>query len=255
MPGFRREFGLSTELSGVIAGGTYGDYLVAHSLVGLFAARFGPRLFVTVGGLSAAAGMVLVALAPNAPMLATGLVLAASYAGWSWSPYNDAVEREVPPRSRGRVLSAISTGTTFDLVVAGLIALAAGAWGLPWRASWLGFAAAALAASAWNARALPGGAHDPGSPDAAGTTSLGWLLRPGSVTLFVVTLSYGVVTGFYWSFAVHLISRSGVLPPQAGPLFYAAVGTGGFVGLLTGDAIDRFGLRSTLAATDRCTEE
>jgi MFS family permease len=72
LPDFRREFGLSTERSGVITGGSYGGYLVALSLVGLFAARFGPRLFVTVGGISATTGMILVAIAPNAPLLATG---------------------------------------------------------------------------------------------------------------------------------------------------------------------------------------
>jgi dipeptide/tripeptide permease len=96
LPDFRREFGLSTERSGVITGGSYGGYLVALSLVGLFAARFGPRLFVTVGGISATTGMILVAIAPNAPLLATGLILAASYAGWSWSPYNDAVGARGP---------------------------------------------------------------------------------------------------------------------------------------------------------------
>ncbi len=273
LPDFRRQFGLSTELSGVIAGGSYGGYLVALSLVGLFAARFGPRWFLTVGGLSATAGMVLVALAPNVPVLATGLVLAASYAGWSWSPYNDAVENEVPSKSRGRVLSAISTGTTFGLAAAGLISLTAGLWGLPWRAAWLGFAAAALAVTVWNARALPAGVQGTGSGNGlagnglagnglagnglagnglAGNgpagNGLGWLLRPGSIVLFAVAFSFGVVTGFYWSFAVDLISRSGILPSEAGPIFYIALGTVGFVGLLTGDAIDRFGLRPTLAA-------
>jgi sugar phosphate permease len=52
LPDIRREFGLSTEVSGVIAGGSYGGYLVALSLVGLFATRFDPRLFATVGGIS-----------------------------------------------------------------------------------------------------------------------------------------------------------------------------------------------------------
>jgi predicted MFS family arabinose efflux permease len=248
LPDFRREFGLSTEVSGVIAGGSYGGYLVALSLVGLFATRFGPRLFVTVGGVSATTGMILVAIAPNTPLLATGLILAASYAGWSWSPYNDAVEREVPSRLRGRVLSAISTGTTFGLAMAGLIALAAGIWGLPWRAAWLGFAAAALAVTAWNARALSGGPQEPESTAPQHGAAPGWLLRPGSVVLFGVALSFGVVSGFYWSFAVDFISRSGVLPLEAGPVFYIALGIAGFVGLFTGDAIVRFGLRFTLAA-------
>jgi predicted MFS family arabinose efflux permease len=248
LPDFRREFGFSTEVSGVIAGGSYGGYMVALSLVGLFAARSGPRLFVTVGGISATTGMILVAIAPNASLLATGLILAASYAGWSWSPYNDAVEREVPSRLRGRVLSAISTGTTFGLAMAGLITLAAGLWDLPWRAAWLGFAAAALAVTAWNAKALPGGPQGPESSAPQHGADPGWLLRPGSVVLFGVALSFGVVSGFYWSFAVDFISRSGALPPEGGPAFYIALGIAGFVGLLTGDSIARFGLRSTLAA-------
>ncbi|MGB3683025.1 MAG: MFS transporter [Rubrobacteraceae bacterium] len=248
LPDFRREFGLSTEMSGVIAGGSYGGYLVALSLVGMFASRFGPRLFLTVGGLLATIGMLLVALASNVLVLATGLVLAASYAGWSWSPYNDAVERGVPPKSRGRVLSAISTGTAFGLAVAGFIALAVGIWGLSWRAAWLGFAATALVVTVWNARALPTGVQRSGSGAPGQKAGPGWLLRPGSVVLFVVASSFGVVTGFYWSFAVDLISRSGVLPEEVGPVFYVALGAVGFVGLLTGDAIERFGLRPTLAA-------
>jgi predicted MFS family arabinose efflux permease len=245
LPNLRREFGLSTEIAGLVAGGSYAGYLVSLSLVGLFAARFGPRLFVTIGGLSAALGMALVALASNAPFLAAGLVLAATHAGWSWSPYNDAVDREVSPRLRGRVLSAVSTGTTFGIVVAGLAALAAGT---SWRVAWLAFAAAALATTAWNARVLPGGPHAPNGEESARRLGAGWFLRPGSATLFVAASSFGLVSGFYWSFAVDLISRSGILPPEAGPLFYAALGVAGFSGLLTGDAIDRFGLRPTLTA-------
>ncbi len=247
LPDFRQEFGLSTEVSGVIAGGSYGGYLVALSLVGLLSARFGPRLFLTIGGLSATIGTFLVAIAPNVPLLATGLVLAASYAGWSWSPYNGAVEQEVPSPLRGRVLSAISTGTTFGLAVAGFIALAAAVWGLPWRAAWLGFAAAALVVTVWNAKVLPAGAQGPGSYAPSRGAGPGWLLRSGSAILFGVAFSFGVVSGFYYSFAVDLISRSGILPSEAGPVFYIALGIAGFIGLLTGDAIDRFGLRSTLA--------
>ena len=244
LPDVRREFGLSTELSGLVAGGSYAGYLIALSLVGLFAARSGPRLFVTVGGLAAALGMATVALAPSASLLVAGFVLAATHAGFSWSPYNDAVDREVPPRYRGRVLSAVSTGTTFGIAVAGLAALAVGA---SWRAAWLAFAVAALAATAWNARVLPGRPDGRASAGASRRPTPGWFLRPGSAPLFVVASSFGLLSGFYWSFAVDLISRSGVLPAEAGPLFYVALGVAGFLGLATGDAVERFGLRRTLA--------
>lgn len=248
LPDLRREFGLSTELAGLVAGASYAGYLLALCAVGLLATRLGPSLFVTVGGLCAAFGMGLVALAPDAPLLAAGFVLAATHAGFSWSPYNDAVDREVPARLRGRVLSAVSTGTTFGIVVAGLAALVAGA---SWRTAWFAFAACALAATAWNARVLPGRPHDPGegSPDGLSGSRRGpdWFLRAGSAPLFVAASSFGVVSGFYWSFAVDLLARSGALPPEAGPLFYVVLGVAGFSGLLTGDVIGSFGLRRTLA--------
>ena len=115
LPEIREDFGLSTGMLGVIASGLYAGYLAALVAVGLLAARTGPRLPVGIGLLSAAGGSTLVALAPNATVLAAGVVLAGTSAGWSWAPYNDAVERTVPGSSRDRVLSVVSTGTTFGI--------------------------------------------------------------------------------------------------------------------------------------------
>jgi predicted MFS family arabinose efflux permease len=246
LPYIRQEFGLSTEVLGFIASGLYAGYLIALSLVGLFAARAGPRPLVMAGLLSAGAGMALVAVAPNATVLAAGVILAGTSAGWSWAPYNDAVDRMVPRRVRDRVLSIISTGTTFGIMATGLVALAAGT---VWRGAWLAFAVAALAATALNARLLPSGAHD----DLDGGVSVsrpGWrlFLCAESAPLFIVALSFGVINAVYWSFAVDLIARSGSFPSAAGPVFYAVMGVVGFAGLLTGDAVARFGLRRVLAA-------
>lgn len=110
LPYFREEFELSTGLLGLIAIGLYAGYLFALTAVGLFAARVGPRPPVLIGLLSAAVGMKLVALAPNVYALAAGVILAGMSAGWSWAPYNDAVERVVQPRYRDRVLSVVSGG-------------------------------------------------------------------------------------------------------------------------------------------------
>lgn len=245
LPYIRQEFGLSTELLGFIASGLYAGYLIALSLVGLFAARAGTRLLVTVGLLSAGAGMALVAVAPNVAVLAAGVILAGTSAGWSWAPYNDAVDRMAPPQARDRALSIISTGTTFGIMSTGLVALVAGT---VWRGAWLTFAVAALVATALNARLLPGGAHD--LDGGVSVSPPGWrrFLCAESAPLFIVALSFGVINAVYWSFAVDLIVRSGNFPSAAGPAFYAVMGAVGVVGLLTGDAVARFGLRRVLAA-------
>ena len=55
----------------------------------------------------------------------------------------------MPPSSRDRVLSVVSTGTTFGIALTGLAALATIAMGMPWRTGWLAFAAASAAKAAY----------------------------------------------------------------------------------------------------------
>ena len=126
LPDFRDEFGLSIQTAGFIASGLQAGYLISLTLVGLLVARTGPRSMVLAGMLAGGVGMAIVALASGALWLAAGIVLAGTGAGWSWAPFNDPVDDAVPPRQQGRVLSIISTGTTFGVLGAGLTALAAG---------------------------------------------------------------------------------------------------------------------------------
>jgi predicted MFS family arabinose efflux permease len=249
LPDIREEFGLSTEVLGFVASGLYAGYLAALLAVGLLAARTGPRLPVLVGLLSAGVGTALVALSPNAAVLAAGVVLAGTGAGWSWAPYNDAVGRAVPASSRDRALSIISTGTTLGVAITGLAALSAAAYGLPWRAAWSAFAAGSLAVAALNAALLPRGPANTEKTKTPGWPGLGWFWCAASAPLFGVALSFGVVNTVYWSFAVDLVSGATGSGPVTGPLLYVALGIFGFSGLATGDAVARFGLRLTLAAT------
>ncbi len=249
LPGIRDEFGLSTLVLGFMASGLYAGYLAALLAVGLLAVRTGPRLPVLAGLLSTGVGTALVALSPNPAVLAAGVVLAGTGAGWSWAPYNDAVGRAVPASSRDRVLSIISTGTTFGIAVTGLTALCAAAYGLPWRAAWFAFAAGSLAVATLNAALLPHVPANTAEKKTPGWPGLGWFWRAASAPLFGVALSFGVVNAVYWSFAVDLISGADGSAPATGPLLYVALGAFGFSGLATGDAVARFGLRRTLAAT------
>ena len=137
------------------------------------------------------------ALSPGAAVLAAGAILAGTSAGWSWTPYNDAVERAVPPSSRDRVLSVVSTGTTFDIAVTGLVALAVVSWGLPWRTGWLAFAASAEADAALNARLLPrGGPHGNEGAVPEGWPRIGSFWCAASAPLFVVRSRWGWSTRF-----------------------------------------------------------
>ncbi len=249
LPIFREEFGLSTVLLGLIASGLYLGYLLALSAVGLLASRVGPLPLITAGLVSAALGMTLVAFAPSAPMLAAGVVLAGSSAGWTWAPYNDAAKQLVAERRRGRVLSVVSTGTTVGIFVAGLSALFVGA---DWRVAWLLFAGAALAALAPNVLALRGLPNPSDLAEAPKEVAWRWFARAEAVPLFIVAASFGVVSAFYYSFAVDLVVLSGISRTFGGPVLYAFIGAAGLSGLFTGDAVSRFGARWVLLATLVC---
>lgn len=246
LPKMRQEFGLSEDVLGLIAGGSYAGCLAALVAVYLLASRVGPRPLVVAGGLSAFAGMALVSLAPNAAALAAGVVLAGTGVGWAWTPYNDAAERMVEDGKRARVLSFISTGQVFGMVAAAVIAyLAIDGW----RAGWMVFAAVALAVTVWNAWLLPAGTpgEERSTADSEGLRSrFGWLLRARTAPLFAVALSFGAIVSVYFSFAVELVSGSEVLPGAAGPLLWILVGIAGVSGFFTGDTVARFGLRHVL---------
>ncbi|MEX2425155.1 MAG: MFS transporter [Thermomicrobiaceae bacterium] len=248
LPEFRNAFDLSTEVLGFIAAGAYASYLAALLITGALVARVGPRLPVVIGGLSAVAGMAMIALAANTPILVAGVLLAATSPGWSWAPFSDAVARMIDPESQSRTLSIITTGTTFGILVAGPAALVAGG---AWRGAWVAFAVVALAVTAWNAFLLPAGPHGrEGEDGGAALPELRWewFFGPRSVRLFAVAASFGFTGTVYWTYAVDLISRSGGFTPSAGPLLWTAVGVAGIAGIATGDLISRLGLGSSLVA-------
>ncbi|MPY59945.1 MFS transporter [Streptomyces spongiae] len=242
LPEFRREFGLSVSLVGLIGSATYLGYVAALVLVGALVSRFGPRPLVVAGGLSATVGMGLVAFARTPGTLTAGLILAGTSSGWAWAPYSDAVDRTVPPGSRERVMGVIASGTAFAVVVAGPLALIAG--GHHWRQAWLAFAMAALLTTLYNARVLPGGAHRPATAGTGWARPVArWLARRAAVPLFLTALSYGLVGAVYWAFAVELISGEAGRNAPTGALFWTVMGLAGTAGALTGSAIARHGLR------------
>lgn len=255
VPVFRDEFGLSTKTVGLISSAGYAAYLLAMVSTGFLVGRTGPRFPVVTGVLCAAAGMSLIATAQSSLPLVAGVVLAGSCAGFCLAPFSDAVAMLVEEERRGRVLSVVSTGTAFGLAVSGPVVLltATGSFGngAGWRYAWAAFAVAALLVALWNARLLPGEPYrrrasaGAGAEDGAGVLCPGWFLRRGSAPLLGQALSYGLITAFYYTYAVDLVQQSG-FGEAWGPILWSLVGVAGVTGVSTGDVVSRFGLGGCL---------
>ncbi|HKR50414.1 MAG TPA: MFS transporter [Pseudonocardiaceae bacterium] len=247
LPDLRAEFDLSVSLTGVVASASYVGYLVALTLVGVLAARFGPRPLIMAAGLSAGLGMAMVAFAPGVEVLVPGLILAGMSSGWAWAPYSDAVDRMLPTTRRDRVLALLPCGTAFAVVVAGPLALVTA--GGHWRYAWMVFAGTALLVTVYNARVLPGGPHPTKHGDAGTGTRmslsvmLSWLARGSAIPIYLTALCYGLSGAVYWSFAVEAITDAIRTGGPVAPLFWTLMGLAGTAGIFTGTVIGWLGLR------------
>ncbi|MBA2692790.1 MAG: YbfB/YjiJ family MFS transporter [Rubrobacter sp.] len=251
VPIFREKFGLSTEVVGIISSAGYVAYLSAMILTGFLVGRVGPRFPVVFGAMCAGTGMLLISVSQSPLVLVVGIILAGSSAGFCWSPFSDAVAMLVEESRRDRVLSAVSTGTTFGLIVAGPVVLLAGAGGgAGWRYAWAAFALAAMLSALWNFRLLPNepyGKSDAGAGGGIAVPRVGWFLCRESAPLLGQAFSYGLVAAFYYTYAVDLVRRSG-FEESWGPILWSLVGVAGVTGVFSGEVVSRFGLRRSLTA-------
>src|SRR6056297_934444 len=140
VPEFKATFAMSDTTVGLVSGLGFLGFFIGLVLAQAMLGRAGPRAPVALGLLAAATGTALVALAQTVPTLALGVFLAGSSAGFAWTPFNDAVHRKIRDTDRPTALTAISTGTSLGVALAGLAALGLIATDLSWRACWAGFA-------------------------------------------------------------------------------------------------------------------
>jgi predicted MFS family arabinose efflux permease len=240
VPAFRTEFGLATSTVGAIGSGTYVVYLLSLLGCGALCARLGPRLPVVVGTTSAFVGSAMVAFAPSAVVLTIGLLIAAASSGWVWAPFGDAVASRISAPQRARTLAVINTGTTFGLIVAGLLAPIGAERPAAWRLVWAAFALAAALVTAASYLVVPG------RPEGRQGNSRG-RFRPGRAALPLVGhgLVCGAVTSGYFTFAVDLVRDHG-MGARWSSLFWLLVGIGGISGVVTGEAARALGLHRTL---------
>jgi predicted MFS family arabinose efflux permease len=243
-PDIRADFGLTSGSLGLLAAASYVAYLGTSVTAGALSARLGARVIVGAGGVCAVAGMSLAGLAQSPPVLFAGLLVAGASAGLVFPPFSDVVAQRLPARLRGRVMSAISSGTGWGVALAAPLALLAGT---DWRAAWLLFALIAAAATSWALVVLPA-REAPGNSRGVLLPSLRWFVCPRSGPLLAGALLVGLASSVAWTFAVDHLVASGGLSSTQSRIFLGVVGVASVGGTVGGDAVRRLGGRATFMA-------
>jgi predicted MFS family arabinose efflux permease len=242
LPDLRASLRLDSATLGLIGSGSFAAYLLATAAAGGLAARAGARSLVVAGGALAVAGMALVAAAESALALGAGILVAGAASGLVFPPFADAVQQRLAPRAQARGMAIISSGTGWGVLISVPIALAVGT---QWRLAWIAYAALALVATLWAARAL-GGARIAGS--AVEPLRPSWFVCPRSGPLLAGAFLIGLSSSVYWTFAVDLVASEGGASPQAARLVLALVGAASLAGAVSGDLLERIGARATIVA-------
>ncbi|MCD2198175.1 MFS transporter [Actinomycetospora endophytica] len=228
LPAIRSALDVSEPVLGLIGSGTFAGFLLSLLTAPSLARRKGPRASTTLGGVSAAVGCALVAVAPSPGVLALGALVAGSAAGWVWASYSTIVAAVAAPRQRPRLLAGITTGAAAGLVVVGVIALVVDSW----RWTWAVIAVASLVATVLNRCVVPR------LPPAHARRRMRLGRGIAWPTGFGVVLFLGATA--YFTYATDAAERAG-LGAAAGPTIFVVVGAAGFTGLAAGALAQRAG--------------
>jgi predicted MFS family arabinose efflux permease len=248
VPEFKSTFSLSSASVGLVSGAGFAGFFIGLLIAQFLLNKRGPVAPVLAGLGAATAGLGIVALAPGVAVLAAGVFLAASSAGFAWTPYNDAVHRKIRQVDRPRALSEISTGTSVGIAGAGALSLAMVLLEFDWRICWAVFAGASALAFAGNWAALRQVDRE---PESAVDQVLRGLLQRAAVPLFGIAFVYGITSAIYISFAADRFAQGGApgLPGGAtASMVFIFYGLFGLAGLLTSRVRNRIGLPWLLRA-------
>lgn len=242
VPEFKQQFSLSSSSVGVVSSLGFAGFFLGLLIAQLLLHRRGPKVPVLFGLTFATIGMSIIAASPNVIVLAVGVFLATSSAGFAWTPFNDAVHRKISDVDRPTALSEISTGTSVGITLAGVAAFAMVVLGFQWRICWALFVAASAVALVGNWVALRKVDKSPEPvPDG------GWrnLLCPAAIPLFGIAFVFGITSSVYVSFAADHLSQYGLpgLPDGTTPsMVFILYGIFGLAGLVTSQARNLVGL-------------
>jgi predicted MFS family arabinose efflux permease len=240
VPQFSHDLHLSTTQVGTYSSLSYVGYGLGLAGCSPLVRCRGARKALLLSATLVTAGIFSIAIAPDAVVFAIGVGLSGVGVGLCWPPFSDLAAHHIGPARRPRVVSTISTGTSFGLILAVPLAiLASGAW----RPVWIAFGIVALLTLGMNAIILPRGRHASArrsGPDGDAVSNRGF------AALGCYSMVYGAIGATFFTFAVDL-AHADDHGDAASAMLWAVVGIAGLSAIHTGEGIRRLGLRKVIA--------
>jgi MFS family permease len=260
LPAMRQALSLTETQTGLLQSWNLVGYVLAALFAGILAARYGPRVVICVSLLVTALAMAATGLIPTFEGARVGRFLAGVGGAGGNIPAMALVSAWVGPRRRGLAVGAAVSGSSFGLMLTGLLVptLVARHGSEGWRVSWYLLGALALGVLVVCALLLRNRPEELGlSPLAespvvsarpkpgATVSSLQWSLVYRSRTLWhlaAIYFAFGLAYIIYTTFFIRYLEKEGGFGPgQAGMLWFKIGCVSIVSGFIWGGVADRWG--------------
>ncbi|MDI6957676.1 MFS transporter [Pantoea sp. Pa-EAmG] len=237
MPQVAQQISFSPRASGMLAACSYLAYCLATPGATLLLARWGVRSTAMLAALTAMLGLLLLAAASSAWLIAGGLFIAGLGAGLASPALASAVSRQIDASRQTAANTLINAGTGAGIIVSvPIFMLMPGGW----RAACCCFAALALISLLLARYYLPAGRADPsGSP-------VGWRDRLHNRALqrvIIIAFLSGVASAAWWCFGPDVLRQHSHLNESHASMLWLVSGAAGILGALTGPLARCIGMR------------
>ncbi|GAA0500673.1 MFS transporter [Salinibacillus aidingensis] len=237
LPDLNQSLEMSNFVSGMVSSLFYLSYCFTIILSTVITTREGPRRMIIAAGLSAFAGLMLMAVTPNVWMLALGVLLAGGSTGLVSPPYGAAISLWIQRDEQGKANTWINSGTSFGIALtgAGAILLSPN-----WRLTYFIYAMLTLFILIWNYRIIPKISANPKIMLEKGSYSIQGV--KGSIPLILASLILGISTAAFWSFSRTFIQVAGDYSEWQLAVFWIVIGIFGVLGGFSGSLVEKGGL-------------
>lgn len=237
MPQVAQQISFSPRASGMLAACSYLAYCLATPGATLLLARWGVRSTAILAALTAMFGLLLLAAASSAWLIAGGLFIAGLGAGLASPALASAVSQQIDASRQIAANTLINAGTGAGIIVSvPIFMLMPGGW----RAACCCFAALALISLLLARYCLPAGRADPpGSP-------VGWrdrLHNRALLRVIIIAFLSGVASAAWWCFGPDVLRQHSRLNEGQASMLWLVSGAAGILGALTGPLARCIGMR------------
>lgn len=234
LPDVRLDIAFTPQLAGILSGCSFIAYCIAILVAPRLSVWAGPRLPALISSISAASGLLLIAVAGSPWPLGLGLFIAGLSAGFASPALATAVSQNIAQKQQPNMNTIINAGTSGGIIVSVLVLF----W-LPggWRVACLLFALLALLCALPVWRILP-----KDNPSARYACFHGLMHQRALQRFIAIAFFSGFVSAAWWSFGPDLLHRLGIKPGIINLLWMTA-GAAGIAGAITGPLAKIIGMK------------